>query len=765
LIHQAFAKLIAVVFVCFAVLTVEASEVVMVPGGAHEGWSVVSESPSALELIWYAPSLKAETSVRDGVTYARLTLGKAGPTPDVGAPELPVVRSLIRVPGSGELNAIAGVTGETTISLRTYGIDRVSPRYERVPKTRGSSRDDGWRLDESSYSKKTGPVGMTSLYRVGCMRGIDLAVLEFSPVSYDPQSGTITVVERAVVTVTFEHVLEVPDTRLYTNPFAQHISTSVLNAPDSRDPVNLPAGYLIITDDGLYDAILDLATWKANKGFHVTVTKTSEIPGGVTNSNIQQYVKNAYTTWDVPPAFLLLVGDTDTVPRWIGTGYQSPDTDLYYACMDGGSEWMPDLYLGRFACRSVADVEHLAQRTIEYEQALWSQGTQWAGKEYFISSDDWNFHDVTEATHAYCMAKARSYGVTCDSLWGFYNTGTPINEAVNSGRAMVTYSGHGVDNMWQGPVFSKWNIDQLTNLDKYPVVLSFACLTGAYHTNNECFMEKWIRVHDKGAIVAFGASESSFWPDDDYLQRRMWDALFDSEFNWTGGFILEGKIRYGTWEPSPYYERGYFEMYNIFGDPSLLIYTLEPVGLAATFPPSISAGIPQVIEVTITRSGQPCEGAMVGLYKEGEVQEAAYTNTAGEASIEVTAASAGLLALTVTAYNSIALSEDIQVEQGDIEPPTSPSWIDLDQAGQLTWGSATDNIGVTAYRIYRHTHAFFAPSEPIIYGTTAGTSYDVSDSFGDTETQYYFLVTALDAAQNESVPSDAVGEYDYVVEQ
>lgn len=765
LMHPPSSKLMTIALVLVATLTAQASHIVLEPGSTQEGWKVVSTSPYSLELLWNASTLEADTYVRDGITYAKLLMDQAGPPPVVGAPELPVIRSLIRVPKNGAATSMAVVTGETTISLGTHGIDRVSPRYAPVPKTRGSSPEDGWVLDEASYAKEAGSFGATSVIRLGCMRGVDLAVLELSPVSYDPLSGTLNLVENARVSIHFEHALEDPDTKLYTYPFTQHITATVLNAPDSRDAVGLPAGYLIVVDDGLYNAVRDLATWKARKGFHVTVTKTSDIPGGVTNSNIRQYVKTAYTTWDVPPVFLLLVGDTDTVPRWIGTGSQTPDTDLYYGCMDEGSEYMPDMYVGRLACRDAADVEHLGQQTIEYEQALWSQGTEWAGREYFISSDDWNFHGVTEGTHAYCMAKARSYGVTCDSLWGFYGTGTPIDEAVNSGRAMVTYSGHGIETMWQGPIFSKWNVSQLTNLDKYPVVLSFACLTGAYHSQDECLMERWIRVHDKGAIVSYGASKSSTWNRDDILQRRMWDVLFDDEFNWSGGFILEGKIRYAVWDPSPYYERGYFEMYNVFGDPSLLIYTLEPLSLSATFPSSISAGIPQVIDLTISREGQPCEGALVGLYKENEVQGAAYTDAGGQASIEVNAATAGSLDLTVTAYNSIAFSDVIQVEQGDIEPPTAPIWIDLDQSGLLTWGAAADNIGVTSYRVYRHTEAFFSLSETLIYGTTTDTNYDVSDSVGDTETHYYFLVTALDAAQNESASSATVGEHDYLLEQ
>ncbi len=83
------------------------------------------------------------------------------------------------------------------------------------------------------------------------------------------------------------------------------------------------------------------------------------------------------------------------------------------------------------------------------------------------------------------------------------------------------------------------------------------------------------------------------------------------------------------------------------------------------------------------------------------------------------------------------------VDPGDTTPPTAPTGL---QAGgatttsvQLTWNPATDNRGVTGYRIYRNGAAV---------GTTATTSY--TDSSLTADTSYTYRVSAYDAAGNES---------------
>ena len=56
---------------------------------------------------------------------------------------------------------------------------------------------------------------------------------------------------------------------------------------------------------------------------------------------------------------MLLVGDTDRIPHFVGLadaglGDGTPDTDLYYACMDAGDDWHPEFPVGRFSAADTA---------------------------------------------------------------------------------------------------------------------------------------------------------------------------------------------------------------------------------------------------------------------------------------------------------------------------------------------------------------------------------------------------------------------------
>lgn len=85
----------------------------------------------------------------------------------------------------------------------------------------------------------------------------------------------------------------------------------------------------------------------------------------------------------------------------------------------------------------------------------------------------------------------------------------------------------------------------------------------------------------------------------------------------------------------------------------------------------------------------------------------------------------------------------------DEESPTAPTNLTVTDTSSrsvsLSWGAATDNEGVAGYRIY-------------IDGSEAGTTAQLAYTAGglDPDTQYSFYVTAYDANQNESDPTDTV---------
>ena len=71
----------------------------------------------------------------------------------------------------------------------------------------------------------------------------------------------------------------------------------------------------------------------------------------------------------------------------------------------------------------------------------------------------------------------------------------------------------------------------------------------------------------------------------------------------------------------------------------------------------------------------------------------------------------------------------------------------------LTWNAATDNVGVTGYRVYRSTAEGFTPSDATLLGTTAGDVRSYSDENLAAGT-YYYRVAAIDAAGNAGAASN-----------
>ena len=112
---------------------------------------------------------------------------------------------------------------------------------------------------------------------------------------------------------------------------------------------------------------------------------------------------------------------------------------------------------------------------------------------------------------------------------------------------------------------------------------------------------------------------------------------------------------------------------------------------------------------------------------------------------------------TVTAIDAVghesAPSSSTQATTLDATNPTSPTG--LTAAGvpgqnqiNLSWTASTDNVGVTGYRIYRDGSA--TPLDSV-----GGSTTTYSDTTVAPGTQYTYTVTAIDAAGNESLPSNS----------
>ncbi|MBN1953874.1 MAG: PKD domain-containing protein [Anaerolineae bacterium] len=539
------------------------------------------------------PGLAVEKVTVAGVPYTRLLGEGYGHPAAIGLPDLPVLRREVQVPfGAGV--AVEVVSAEyTDYTLQELGFSTLYPLQAPVPKLPGAVENAPFVIDGDFYAGgapyPNNPVSLGEEYVV---RGHRVQPVEVWPVAYDPAAGTV----RLYHAITFHLRLTGSDMertvalaeRFASPAFEPRLSRQILNynqgRPAARFGPQAQVGYLIITADAYYDAVHPLADLRSGRGFDVTLTRLSDIPGSGSNSDIQAYIQDAYWSWPTPPSYVLLVGDTNTIPGWDSVSAYEV-TDLYYGCMDGGDDWHPDIGRGRFPVRSAAQTTAMVDKYLAY--AYFTGEEPWLKKAAFIAScDDWQ---TAEGTHNYVIGNytaPNGYSgifpnnpepggdkIYCVTYGG---TTQNIRNAANDGRWAIVYSGHGGTYSWaEGQIgFTQSDVNNLSDYGFYPFVGSHACNTGDFAAT-EAFCETWVLQEGKGALVFWGSSSSSYWDEDDVLERAMFDALFAETQPHADVAAMTDYGLAMTEAAYPGRARYYWETYNVMGDPAVRIF-IEP---------------------------------------------------------------------------------------------------------------------------------------------------------------------------------------------
>lgn len=607
-----------------------------------------------------------ETETERGY-FTRIQIDGCGRTIDIGRASLPILRRAVEIP-QGAVPELEILDRRTVrYDLANLGVSGlIYPVQAPVEKIPGAAEAAEFAYSEDFYSSSQAyPDFEARVAEIGQLRGHRFVMIEVAPLHYRPAGGTIDVLRRLVIRIKSagaDAALTRATLGRYSSPrFEKAASTALLNyqAPMAVPP--LPVGYLIITDPAFAEEIQPLADWKTTKGYLATVTPTSEIPGGATTTAIKTYIKDAWQNWTVPPSFVLLVGDVGDIPNWTGVGANNPPTDLYYATMTD-PDYIPDLGIGRFSVADDTEVTYLVDKTIEYERRFFGS-TAWLKKAVFMASED--NYTITEGTHNYVISNYLDpAGFTSDKLYMHtYNATTQqVRDAFNEGRVLGIYSGHGATDHWaDGPPFYRSDVEGLTNAGMYPFVQSYACYTGRY-TEPECFAETWTRQDSKAGIAFWGSSVTSYWDEDDVLEKEVFEAQFADGFTWISGMLDQGK-----WGLYQYYSGGgdtrrYYEMYNIFGDPSIDIWTDTPAQMAVTHDGVHPVGA-TMYSVQVEGAKGPVAEALVCLNMPGHVYETAYTDAMGEAVLilDPPPLTVGDMGMTITKHNYDPVFDNVQV--------------------------------------------------------------------------------------------------------
>ena len=520
------------------------------------------------------PTFEIEEINTEHGDFTNINLPNAGYTTTIGEAQLPVLRYFIEIPYDATTSISILSESWQQINLHTLGLPHnivpVQPSQVKLPDIQPVFIQDEHYYQQTSST----PNQLVNIDLVGSMRGRHIALLECYPVKYTPKTGELKLLTSLTFEIEFQNA-DLTETyqqmnRYHTKSYEQIYETIIENYgyyEQNLNPTrNDQEGLLIIVYDQFYEEILPLATWKSTQGFNTTVKKTSDIPGGTTPSNIQQYIANAYNNWAIPPTYVLLVGDTPQIGTFTGQASYTA-ADLYYVTVDS-NDYFPEMHIGRFPASQESQVTAMVDKTLCYVQENYPD-EEYIKRAVFMASTD-NYW-ISEGTHNYVIDNYLApRNFTCDKLYTYtYGATTQdVTNSLNDGRGLAVFSGHGSTTSWaDGPYFSQSNVNALTNQDLYPYVCSHACVTGKF-TESECFGETWLRAENKGGFAFWGSSANTLWDEDDILEKEMFSAWWDDYIDTIGGItdmaLYELYLYYGGTGYSQYY----FECYNIFGDAS-----------------------------------------------------------------------------------------------------------------------------------------------------------------------------------------------------
>jgi hypothetical protein len=607
--------------------------------------------------------------------------------PEYGVPLLPVINRLIEIPHGAEVVISVISYTEETIDLTSHGF--TNPLFPRQPSVSKKEKDSqppfifhAGKYDIDAFSDRE----TAEIEELGMMRGRRIARLILSPVRYNPVRNQLKVLSEITIGISFRNIDFTGESRKqrFSSPFFEPaFSGRIINYHEKKTKTWFQGGpvkYVILSDPMFEEPLQEFIEWKSRKGFKVTELYRGQDGVGDTPAEMRAALSKLYhsaVTGDPPFTFLLIVGDHDQVPAFQQAGHV---TDLYYAEYDGGVDFFPDVFYGRFSANNIEELIPQLEKTLVHEQYLFPD-PDFLDDVLLISGQDSKYaltHGNGQVNYAAVNYFNEIPGLNTSSWPVPHPEGASaeIREMIRAGSSFINYTGHGLPDRWMNPFFHIDDIPSMHNDGKYPVMIGNACETNKFSIY-ECFGEALLRAGGKGAVGYIGASNDTYWDEDFYWAVGVGPISATTTFGQTGPGMYDRLFHMNGEPPAEWYvaqgqiphsgnlavseastiarARYYWEIYHLMGDPSLMIYFSQPDSMIPRYQETHPAGVSELVVYAepftyIALSGP--EGLM----------DARYTNSSGNVRLVFDAIhDPGNYNLVVTAENRKPYSGSITV--------------------------------------------------------------------------------------------------------
>ncbi len=643
---------------------------------------LVRSGVDGVELEVAVPGISLAVVETEAGPFTRVAVPGFGRDGEVGAPELPVLRRFVEIPVGASVAVEAVRLDPVEVDLAGRGFaPRLHPAQLPVPKCDCEEARE-WRFSHKPDAYR-GVVGVAPASTSGpfTVRDHTLALLAVSPVRYDATRGRLEVASRVRVRLSFSggdlDATRARKQRLASRQFDAVLDRATVNlnfggrAAGWHYPADAPVELLVIApnDATMLAALEPFVAWKTSCGFHVSLVTTTVT--GTTTTAIKSYIQGLYNGAN-PPVYILMIGDSPTpLPTFTNSGGGSGGTDLPFVQMD--ADLYPDMIVARWPVDDAAELIAMRDKILTYQQPT-AGNSAWLNRALFMEGDDYASQGVT--THADVIAQLMQpapNSAEC-TRWpeSANHSVADLIAYLNTGGGWAVYSAHSGPSGWSGPPpLSTGDFVGFGNTGMYPLGFGHSCSSNEWNAYGDVFGEDSVIHAQKGFVSYWGGSNSTYWDEDDWLERGFFDSMFDADMagnsitldrQYSQGAACYAGLTEVTLKGGD--EQYYWHCYNLNGDPTLDPFTRAPVGLTVGVSPVVPPAASDDFTVTVSDPA-PVAGALVGVSQDGALLGAGFTDATGTASFHVDAPQAGAAMLVrVTAHNHLPTDASVQVAAG-----------------------------------------------------------------------------------------------------
>ena len=352
--------------------------------------------------------------------------------------------------------------------------------------------------------------------------------------------------------------------------------------PRVADITSGQADLVIISHPNFIEGLEPLVAAREAQGLSVRMVNVEDIysqfgAGIFGAQSIRDYIVTVQPTMNF--RYVLLVGgDTYDYRDYQGAGslsflptlYAATDESISYAPTDPlfadvNYDNVPDLALGRFPVRTVADLDAMVNMTLAYDAKAYGGTAVFAADfaDGSVSFSDISDGFIEQVPDSWTVSRAY-----LDDA-GVAPARTTLLEVINDGVALTSFVGHSGPTQWTSArLFGSADASALSNAGRPSVVVQFGCWNTYFVApSNDTLGHKLLLEGDRGAAMVIGSTTLSYVESQTALGNVMMPLLTQKGMR-VGDAMMQAKQALAATNP---------EMldvilgWTILGDPTVMI--------------------------------------------------------------------------------------------------------------------------------------------------------------------------------------------------